>query len=295
MISSEEQAIVISFDKNYYNYARVLIRQLSKFTPGGISIFLMTPAHDSVAGIIEEFSNSNRLLVHITVEYEEYEKILPEVSHLTISMYARLFIPKLLPDTITQSFYIDIDVLIRRDISELFSERLEGIVGAVAANSEFPHLSVKIPKENTFYAGMLVINHIRWESEKILDRCLSIAKSGNENLAYPDNDLLVLVLNQTEENCWERIPIEYNYMAFLEKSRKTRVPDPSIVHFPGASKPWNSPYGGKYAREWRRVAHQTKGIHRLKPGDYSRYLLQDIKEEIMKSLITLVGMFRSRP
>ena len=277
LLNPSEQGIVIAFDKNYANYARVLISQILKFTPAGIEIYAITPNDEEIHEIVKEFSTRARPVIHIPLDFTNYVAILPIISHFTISMYSRLFIPTLLPDRISQSFYIDIDVLIRGNLEELFEKRIEASIGAVAANSEFPHLKTRVAKEDTFYSGMLIINHKRWKEENIFEKCMQIVRNGQESLVYPDNDLLVLVMNRNGNRDWQDIPIEYNYMAYLSKKSDTRILEPLIVHFPGSSKPWNTPFGGRYAREWRASARRTGRIPKLSPGNYIAFSIQTLK------------------
>ena len=287
MISHNQQAIVIAFDKKYENYAKILLFQLIRHTPNGIAIYLLTPSDEDFSQTLTEFSVFQRTITNIPIDFHDYIEILPVVSHFTLSMYSRLFIPTLLPEMIIQSFYIDIDVLIRGDISQLFDEQISASIGAVAANSDFPHLKTKVPIGNTFYSGMLIINHVRWREEDILEQCLEIVRTGNENLVYPDNDLLVLVMNRDELPDWQRIDLKYNYMSYLAKSTKTKIDQPLIVHFPGSNKPWNTPFGGRYAREWRAVARANKNVPRLKLNTYLFYFYEWLKSRFFRTVLPL--------
>ncbi len=285
MSNLETQAVVISFDLNYKSYAHFLVRQIDLFTPKDIEIYMITPDDVFADDIIEEFAVLSRKVTHIPFNYDKYRVALVEVSHLTISMYARLFIPEVLPDSVVQSLYIDIDVLILDSIEEIFSLKLEKTLGAVGAGSKFPHLSVDIPAEDTFYAGLLIINHKQWKSKQILKKCLDLASQGIENLVYPDNDLLVMVLNEDETPDWQPIPIEYNYMNYLERESRTKVSNPHIIHFPGKDKPWNSPFGGRYAREWRRRFKVQTPDFSISWKMYRATFIQITKDKVYKFIV----------
>lgn len=287
MTNIETQAVVISFDLNYKSYAKFLVRQLDLFIPKEIDIYMITPDDVFADEITKEFQYSSRKVIHIPFNYDRYRSALIEVSHLTISMYARLFIPELLPESVIQSLYVDIDVLIVDSLDEIFTLKLENTLGAVSAGSKFPHLTVDIPAENTFYAGLLIINHKEWKSKQILKKCLDLAANGLENLVYPDNDLLVMVLNEDENPDWQPIPLEYNYMNYLDLDPLTRISNPHIVHFPGKDKPWNSPFGGRYAREWRKRYKSQSPEFSISVKMYKSVIVQNVKNKLYKILFKL--------
>jgi lipopolysaccharide biosynthesis glycosyltransferase len=287
-------AAVISFDDNYKEYAKSLLKKLDEFTPKDIEFILITPIDTNLFDLSLDLLLPDRKFLQIPIDYRIYETSLPVVSHFTMSMYARLFIPSLLPSRVTQSLYLDIDVLVRSDLTELFEFEINTAVGAVAAESTFSHLSVPLSADQTFYAGLLIINHKIWQKDEVLQRCLDIATLGQETLSYPDNDLLVMVLNTPGKKNWESIPTTYNYMAYLDKDPTKKIKSPKIVHFPGKDKPWNAPFGGKYARQWRSDFKEIRPDFKLPLQKYNNYLIGRIKNFIYKVLVLPVIKYREK-
>lgn len=287
-------ALVVSFDDNYKPFANFLLFCLDKFVPSEIAFFLFTPSDTKIDKSELNKISAQRKITHIPIEYGKIDKVLPVVGHFTLSMYGRLLIPKLLPQEVEQSLYLDIDVLVRNDLEELFKIKISKPIGAVAAQSTFSHLVEPLDECDTFYSGLLLINHLEWRKSDIFNRCLKIIEIGKEKLSYPDNDLLVIALNTPKKGNWQELPIVYNYMNYNEKSETRRVKNPSIVHFPGADKPWNSPFGGKYAREWRREFRRFDENFRLTPRSYVNFIYRRVKDLSYNKIFLRASQIRSK-
>ena len=51
--------------------------------------------------------------------------------------YARLLLPELVPSSVTRLLYLDCDIVVLRDIGELFDERLDGSLLAAVESKGF--------------------------------------------------------------------------------------------------------------------------------------------------------------
>ncbi len=162
----------------------------------------------------------------------EYKKLSPH--------FWRLFAPKLLKDK-PRILYLDVDTIIRKDISQLFLfdmqnktiaavvDYLENIETGISNYSSFG----MNPQEKYFNSGVLLIDTNRFLELQIAEKIIEITKN-NLNFTKAcgkweqyDQYGFNVVLN----NDWLELPIAYNYgseLAFF---------DASIVHFNGHGKP----------------------------------------------------------
>lgn len=126
----------------------------------------------------------------------------------SFSTYYRIIIDHILPESVKYTAYLDIDMLVLRDIRCLFDQhKLEGkVLGAVldpsicalnypdaksyvyATYKDNPSKFIKVSKQKYFNAGLLLINLTEWRKLNLRQSCLELASK--LNLTYHDQDLL---------------------------------------------------------------------------------------------------------
>jgi lipopolysaccharide biosynthesis glycosyltransferase len=160
-------------------------------------------------------------------------------TRFTPSIYSRLLIPELLPERVRRAVYLDADVLVRADLSPLFTTELSG--AAVGAVRDF------LPRATLFFnSGVLVMDVARWRSEGLADRALRYAAESGKL----DQD----ALNEVVPN-WHELGYKWNVQhgnlflterpagtAFTEQIYEERwrlYRDAAVLHFVGGpAKPW---------------------------------------------------------
>lgn len=192
-----------------------------------------------------------------------------------LAAWARIFIPSLLPELTGQVLYLDIDVLICRDLSELFETDLQGrIIGAVMeershAGSGFnQRLAVPLDAPGYFNSGVLLMDVCRYRAEGVLEQILSCVATRRGLLHYPDQDALNSVLCRR----WTPIHPRWNWHdgntrhmlgVASRVAEQLHVPvaaavdaalHPGVLHYMGPRKPWRANYrpeGDRYAGAMR--------------------------------------------
>ena len=171
--------------------------------------------------------------------------------------YARLLIPELVPRQIRRAVYLDSDVLVRGDLSPLFTVELgDALVGAVrdfAIGSTVHEMSgVRDPDRPRVYfnTGVLVMDVARWRNEGLADRALEYAAAGSEPLPWADQDALNAVLeswheleyrwNVQQRNLFmaERLP-RTEITEHLHRQRWNLYRTAVVLHFVGPN-PWST-------------------------------------------------------
>lgn len=180
--------------------------------------------------------------------------------YISAEAYIRLFVPGSLDKSIDKILYMDVDMVVVGDITELFEIDLgDNLLGAIMDTpKKNRNQRLGIPVEYGYFnSGLLMINLNKWVELDITSKCVQYIKEHATLIYQHDQD----VLNAVAFNMWQRIPFKWNmlnsffytppyialeYREEVEESYK----NVRIAHFSGAVKPWHSwcrhPYYKKY-------------------------------------------------
>jgi lipopolysaccharide biosynthesis glycosyltransferase len=180
----------------------------------------------------------------IPVESSQFDGLWTQ-DHISKATYARLLIPSLFPEAAVKVLYLDSDLLVLNDLSELWATDLEGAaVGAIldgldAQIKAGKLASMAIPRvKNYFNAGVLLIDLPKWREELISEKAMQYLKQ-NPTSPFSDQD----ALNVACDGVWKKLDPRWNFVDYSEKADIRRlVPEqrPWIVHFATSQKPWNA-------------------------------------------------------
>lgn len=164
----------------------------------------------------------------------------------SLTIYFRLFIPVLFPQY-DKVIYLDADLVVPGDISQLWEERMGNkLVGAVADYSiqkiapfmRYIDRYVGVDHRNYVNSGVLLLNCKRLREEDLCGRFLHWARTYALQTVAPDQDYLNAL-------CWEGIHyLDPNWNA-MPSECLPNLEAPQIIHFNLASKPWlneHTPY-----------------------------------------------------
>lgn len=226
----------------------VLSSDLSHATKSAVNRLMTLPHHVSFIAI-----NPRRI------------KNFPGNNHFDQTAYYRILAPQiLLARHIERVLYLDLDTLIRTDLTPLYDSDLEGnIIGAVIDPGKaltLKRLGVPQSQANNIYfnAGVLIIDTMLWEthhiSQKILamlvpypgrrvndiQDALNVVLAGRTKLLAPKWNVQNAILFKTYE------PINNEYSQLFKQA----ITAPKIIHFTTEKKPWEvfleHPYMSEY-------------------------------------------------
>ena len=194
---------------------------------------------------------------------------LPRVGYYSSAIYLRLFAPYLMREY-DRAVYLDCDLVVCRDIAELYDTPLDGaLFGAVRDIGMLMHYYTEgrelLPKsyfcdqlenlspEEYFNSGVLLWN-FALHREKIPTQLL-FSTVAREGFAYPDQD----ALNLLARGRVRYLPMAWNTLPETGGNRTVRamrtvVPeehfadylaareDPAVIHYAMREKPWHSPH-----------------------------------------------------
>jgi lipopolysaccharide biosynthesis glycosyltransferase len=162
--------------------------------------------------------------------------------------YTRLYAPDELKQ-FPRILYLDCDLLVERDVQELFEVDLEeNIIGAVPNGPapfivEFNRRNGFPEDDHVFNSGVLLIDTQRWVQEAIGDRVVSWIEDHAEEVDFPDQEGINYVLKDRVKPLsatWNMEARHYRewWMGVSDWWSQKAEGEELIVHYTGHRKPW---------------------------------------------------------
>ena len=276
--------IVISTDDNYIQHAMAML----------CSLFETNKEHRFSIHVVQKgLSNQGKEYLSTLAKrygsdcafYEADESGLQNVQFrkknpLTKAAYYRLILASTLSDEVKRVLYLDCDMIIMGDVSELFLFDISNYALA-ACEDEFPYsyqhrvqLSMDV-MERVFNSGMMLINLEYWRNHDSEQALLKYANSYRKEVYLHDQD----VLNYVFKGKWFQLAPKWNRSAFSRHHVAREyyksfdyieyMYKPMVLHFCSSElKPWfkgPSPYKAEYKKYaylsgYPNVTFQDKGF-----------------------------------
>lgn len=237
---------------SYNRHASVTMVSLLEHTKSPIVFYLLYDERRSNVNPELAQRNKNRYdeikrrynteIIYSHVETSEWMKTVPFISVYTEASILRLFLPELLPD-VDKIIYLDTDIVVKRDIAELWDINIEDYFVAAVRISKLPFVRIKkyqkkgIDTDHYFNSGVIVFNLKKIRLAMNLSDAAMECLRKNPDFGWPDQDILNLLLLPRVlllDKIW-------NYPALsADIDKKYDV----ILHFAGKIKPWKS-YSGE--------------------------------------------------
>lgn len=171
------------------------------------------------------------------------------LSYISKTAFFRFLIPDLLKDT-DKTIYLDSDVIVLRDLKDLFIQDVEQHY--IAAVEDMPHYynssKYNMLKAFDFYinSGVLLMNLKLWRKEHLSSKLFNIIEENLKDFIYFDQDALNVVC----KNKIKSLDFSYNIPTdflktglLLNHPKKQEIIENlkriKIIHYTTARKPWN--------------------------------------------------------
>jgi len=180
---------------------------------------------------------------------------LPTTEHFTLAMYFRLMAPRILPPKYEKAIYLDADMIVEGDLSELFMHDIsEWHLGAIPSFRprtlrESPLGAIAIdgsPDAKYFNSGVLLINLTQWRSDCVQDQAIHFCHEHKDQIRFPDQDGLNAVLVDK----WTALDPAWNFTMpsapiyfgseITEVAGMIQNSEIRILHYTTKFKPWNT-------------------------------------------------------
>ena len=277
-ISSEPISIVTACDENYVRAAAVALvsaaasvgsrHELNLYVlDGGVS-------DGSKAKLEKSCARFGRAVRWLTPDLHAIRD-LPVSHHVSQSTYLRILLAELLPAKVSRVIYLDADVVVVRNLAELWATPVEDVYCGAVQDAFLPVLDPAVAFDHPlqcqvasnqdsrpianypelglsgempyFNAGIMLVNVARWRRERVAARALDCLRTNARHVRYWDQYALnVLCAGQ-----WKKLDARWN-----QSSDVFQLPswqrshynvgefwqvrrDPWIVHFNNLPKPWD--------------------------------------------------------
>lgn len=162
-------------------------------------------------------------------------------DYYSVAIYYRMFIPTLFPE-LDKAIYLDADLILVGDISELYNTNIEGklvaavndrLVTDVPEFAAYATKAVGVPAHEYFNSGVLVMNLKKFRDDKIEEKFLELLNVYNFDSVCPDQDYL----NVLCRNDKVLLPIGWNKMPLPDS--EFDLSTLKLLHYNSFEKPWH--------------------------------------------------------
>lgn len=176
------------------------------------------------------------------------------VDHVSTTGFARMFLPDLLPESISRVLYLDGDLVVLKNLRSLYDYKLDEHSPLGAISDTYYYDSVKQnalsdDAKEYFNSGVLLIDLKKWRDELIRGKMVDCALEHLSTFKMLDQDVINCVL----QNRITSLPIKFNTLiswyenaAYVLSLGERSIPnfleeieDPVVCHYIGSQKPWN--------------------------------------------------------
>lgn len=239
--------------------------------------YLLVPYNFSKSNqkIIQELANKYNCYLNFIYIKKIFDDLIMKISHITMPTYYRLLIGDLLPRDLDKCIYLDVDICVIKDLTELFYINMENnyIAGVVSPtfyiNEKSNCKRLNLPSMKQYVnAGVLLINLKQIRRNNMTKKFIELSK---KNYKIQDQDVLNVA-------CYGKIitlPPKFNAMTSRLQLKNPLIRDlyteddineaknsPFIIHYSDKNKPWNN-IGIYMENYWWDIAKKTPYINKL--------------------------------
>ncbi len=276
-LKTDEPVVLCAADDNYVQPLAVTLHSAVAALKRGkhLHVLLMDGGISEVNWIgLKETLAGLPISIHVVRPDRNEIADLGISHHITHTAYFRLLAARLLPASIDKIIYLDSDVLVRDDLTELWNYDVGDqyclaavdiacpFIDARKSDPRFrgsiPYLAELSPVRNWrelglegaapyFNSGVMVINLKRWRDERIEEQLLACLRENSRYVWCWDQ----YALNVVFAGQWRPLPPRWNQGAHLfEYPDETCSPidplefaemrdNPALIHFTTEFKPWH--------------------------------------------------------
>ncbi len=297
--SSPKIHIAFATDNNYAPYCSVAIQSIKETTCSQCEVYVLTDGLSS--------ENESKLIGMsdglVQVQMVDVSAKLQEAGtfglhYLSKSTYYRLYLAELLP-ALERILYLDCDVIVCRDLSDLWSTELSDCYVAACQDLGFrlPDWPGKTAGVQTlanegvdyghyFNGGIILMNLAAMREDNLQTQLVTLAR--RQDLMCQDQ----CVFNIACKDRWVELPMEWNYSLHVHSPedlpRLSGDPtEAAIAHFT-TFKPWDW-YYSDYALLWCKYAVHSPFHTEIKHRVMGRKHRLSLGERICRPLYTLLA------
>jgi lipopolysaccharide biosynthesis glycosyltransferase len=289
MKDNQPIVIVVACDNHYLPLLAGLMKSIEVNHKTGEKILFFI-LDDGVSG-----KNKNQLMTSVssdvfTIIWVSKKSVIPagmnipyDNSSYPLIIHMRMFIPYFIPAEYEKVIYMDVDMIVNGEISELWNTDLgEYTIGAVidvrirefgsrAAVANYRELGFDA-STRYFNTGLLLMNTRKWREQDLTPKIFGCIEANRQYANYPDQ----YGLNVIFANNWLEIETNWSWSA------EDWNPEAKLIHFI-----WRKPIYKSYMNEmrYREMFYKYLSMTKWKgfvPINESRRLSKKILNKILK-------------
>lgn len=250
-----EMNIATALNKKYLLYTIVMLTSLCENNPVHIDAYILNTELDDT-----DFDRMRKALseydircIDAKVDAAWFDARCPHTEEWSMEAYYRLMLPELLPAEVERLLYLDVDVIVHQNLSEMYGRDLEGMDLWACENcngTTTPELMMAKQSEmfapfmeqgfRYFNSGVLLINLRQLREKDIMTTYLQAMAEWDYAMDCPDQDILNWVHRDSVGYLpWRKYDLFARHAHQLGITYEDVRRDTAIVHFYGA-KPWNA-------------------------------------------------------
>lgn len=299
--------IAIALDQNVLCPAYVMLRSLAiNNSASQVYVYVL---HSKLTKVDCDFlqdaltqDNDNNRMIFIPIDASKTANL--PYNHLwSLEMYYRLMLPELLGDKLDRILYLDIDIIVHKDISDFYNMDFEGNLLIAAKDMEIDNILTQdtpeahnhniffkdlIEKENMTYfcSGVLLMNLAALKEHYSFDKYLEIFYKISDCILLPDQDLLNFVhYKQVKFVDEKRFGLFTQTAHQLGMTYDDVYSTVSIFHFTGQAKPWTvNLIRYDIEKIWWEYAKQTPFYYEILEQVFFHYLKNHFVEDKIQEM-----------
>ena len=276
---SNKISVVLACDNHYVTLLSALLKsvEMNHHTDEFIDIYIVD---DQISKTNKQKLTSSLTLDKMNLIWLKMDEIIPEGVTLPLvnntyplNTYIRLLIPYFIPKEVNKIIFLDVDMIMLDDISNLWKIETEDKVIAAVNDTVGPQAKTIAegienykelgldPHEKYFNAGMQVINIDKWREQDITQKTFDAINNNKKYAALGDQYGLNIALIGN----WKEIDRMWNCFSICTD------PHPKLIHY-FHRKPIYKTYAYNYKDEFFYYLNRTKWKNFRPIGETTRYL-----------------------
>lgn len=197
-------------------------------------------------------------------------------SSWPLNIYWRLFVPYFIPRDVERVLYLDVDMIVLKDLGELWKTDLQSNVIAAVLDPRVPtfdnswggisnYQALGFAGDTKYFnTGLLLIDLPEWRESHTTEKTLDCIHKNISFAEFPDQYGLNIVL----ANRWLELDPLWNHFATMDHHA------PYLIHFVGRKKPIYKTYANnvRYRELFYQYLNQTAWKNTKPLGESKRYV-----------------------
>ena len=297
---NNQRNIVCNIDNKYAKYCGVMLTSLfennkeEEITVHILGVDLSQESKDTLSLIVKHYEQH---LVFYAMGHEMLKGLPIDVAgYFTVAIYCRLFISNILPQQLDKVLYLDSDIIVRRNLNELWNTDLQdkaiACVEDMWSDKQDNYDRLQYDKKYSYFnSGVLLINLSYWRHHHVPEKAEEYIRNHPNRLIFPDQDVLNAILHNQKQ----LVSFSWNAQdGFYRQKRRIRkgtwseidaiLSNPHILHYTGSKKPWHTKCMHPLKKEYFKYLDMT-----IWKGDRPR---RKVSFQMLKSLNKLLELLR---